>query len=107
MSISAVMRRMNEAAIKRGDAAYLDPVSRRPAVPHGIRSSFRDWVAERTSYPGEMAELALAHKISNAVEASYRRGDQFEKRRRMMSDWAAALRGEQRGQVVSLRSAGA
>ena len=57
-------------------------------VPHGFRSSFRDWCAERTTYPGELAELALAHAISSAVEAAYRRGTQFEKRRQMMSDWA-------------------
>lgn len=61
------------------------------AVPHGLRSTFRDWVAERTTYPGDMAEVALAHKISNAVEASYRRGDMIEKRRRMMLDWADFL----------------
>lgn len=59
-----------------------------PAVPHGFRSTFRDWVSERTSYPGDMAEMALAHAIGNAVEAAYRRGDMFEKRRRMMEDWA-------------------
>lgn len=107
MSISAVMRRMNAAAVERGDPGYLDPASHRPAVPHGLRSSFSDWCAERTSYPGEMRELALAHKISNAVEAAYRRGDQFEKRRRLMEDWSAALRGEGAGQVIPLRGAGA
>jgi hypothetical protein len=51
-----------------------------------------------------MAELALAHKIGNAVEAAYRRGDLFEKRRRMMADWAAFLRGEVIGDVVPLRA---
>ena len=105
MSISAVMRRMQEAAVTRGDTGYLDPASKRPAVPHGMRSSFRDWAAERTSYPGEMAELALAHRISSAVEASYRRGDQFEKRRRMMADWSAALRGDETATVIPLRGA--
>jgi hypothetical protein len=48
-------------------------------------------VAERTTYPGDMAEVALAHRISNAVEASYRRGDMIEKRRKMMIDWAYYL----------------
>lgn len=105
MSISAVMRRMQEAAVKRGDAGYLDPASKRPAVPHGLRSSFRDWAAERTSYPGEMAELALGHKIANAVEASYRRGDQIEKRRAMMADWAGFLAGRESGDVIPLRGA--
>jgi integrase len=55
---------------------------------HGFRSSFRDWAAERTSFPREVAEMALAHAIPNAVEAAYRRGDLFEKRRRLMDAWA-------------------
>jgi integrase len=55
---------------------------------HGFRSSFRDWAAERTSFPREVAEMALAHKIPDAVEAAYRRGDLFEKRRRLMDAWA-------------------
>ncbi len=57
-------------------------------VPHGFRSTFRDWVSERTNFPGEMAEVALAHTIGNAVEAAYRRGDQLEKRRTLMQAWA-------------------
>ena len=56
---------------------------------HGFRSSFRDWAAERTNFPREVAEMALAHAIPNAVEAAYRRGDLFEKRRRLMDAWAA------------------
>lgn len=54
---------------------------------HGFRSSFRDWAAERTNYPREAIELALAHKIGDKVEAAYRRGDLFEKRRRLMAEW--------------------
>src|SRR5262249_33238190 len=49
-------------------------------VPHGFRSSFRDWSAERTTFPSEVAEMALAHVVGNKVEAAYRRGDMFEKR---------------------------
>jgi integrase len=71
MTLSAVIRRMGA-----------------PCVPHGFRSSFRDWVSELTSYPSEMAEMALAHTINDKVEAAYRRGDLFEKRRQMMADWA-------------------
>lgn len=71
-TLLAVMRRMNVKA-----------------VPHGFRSTFRDWVAERTNYPNEVAEMALAHAIGNKVEAAYRRGDLFDKRKRMMEDWAA------------------
>lgn len=58
------------------------------AVPHGFRSTFRDWVAELTAYPGDLAEMALAHAIGDKVEAAYRRGDMFEKRRQMMQAWA-------------------
>lgn len=54
---------------------------------HGFRSAFRDWVAEETNYPGEVAEAALAHAIPNKVEAAYRRTDFLEKRRALMSDW--------------------
>lgn len=54
---------------------------------HGFRSTFRDWAAEQTAYPHEMAEMALAHTIDNKVEAAYRRGDLFKKRIRMMQDW--------------------
>jgi integrase len=58
------------------------------AVPHGFRSTFRDWASERTSYPPDVAEMALAHTIANKVEAAYRRGDLFDKRAEMMADWA-------------------
>jgi integrase len=55
---------------------------------HGFRSAFRDWAAECTGYSHEVAEMALAHTIGNAVERAYRRGDLFDKRRRLMADWA-------------------
>ncbi|MFZ4539647.1 tyrosine-type recombinase/integrase [Propionivibrio sp.] len=55
---------------------------------HGFRSTFRDWASERTSYPKDVAEMALAHSIGSKVEEAYRRGDLFEKRRLMMRDWA-------------------
>lgn len=57
---------------------------------HGFRSTFRDWAAEHTDFPSELAELALAHTIGNKVEAAYRRGDMFEKRRTLMEAWAEA-----------------
>jgi integrase len=56
-------------------------------TPHGFRSTYRDWAAEKTNYPGEVVEMALAHTIRNQVEAAYRRGDLFEKRRELMTDW--------------------
>ena len=106
MTLSATMKRMHEAEVAKGGAGFIDRTSKRPAVPHGLRSTFRDWVAERTNYPGDMAEVALAHKISNAVEASYRRGDMIEKRRRMMTDWADFMGGMvKRGKVVRIGAA--
>jgi len=59
-----------------------------PVTVHGFRSAFRDWAAETTAFPNHVAEMALAHTISSAVEASYRRGDLFEKRRELMAAWA-------------------
>lgn len=103
MTLSAAMKRMHEADVAAGGAGFVDRTSKRAAVPHGLRSTFRDWVAERTNYPGDMAEVALAHRISNAVEASYRRGDMIEKRRKMMDDWAGYLAGAVRsGNVVRI-----
>ncbi len=64
-----------------------------PAVPHGFRSTFRDWAAEETNHPREVVEAALAHVVQNKVEAAYARSDLFERRRRLMDDWAAYLDG--------------
>jgi integrase len=66
----------------------LDRMGRGDVTPHGFRSSFRDWAAERTSYPREVAEMALAHTVGDQVERAYRRGDLFEKRRQLMDGWA-------------------
>ena len=74
MALLAVMRRMEV-----------------DAVPHGFRSTFRDWVGERTDYPRELAEQALAHTLESKVEAAYRRGDALEKRRTMMQEWSDFL----------------
>ena len=74
------------------------------AVPHGFRSTFRDWCAEHTNYPREVAEMALAHAIGDKVEAAYRRGDLFEKRKLMMKEWATfcATSVPKKGTVVQL-----
>ena len=66
------------------------------AVPHGFRSSFRDWAAEETDHPREVVEAALAHTVRNPVEAAYARSDLFERRRRLMDDWAGYLAGRAR-----------
>ncbi|MDE2864017.1 MAG: integrase arm-type DNA-binding domain-containing protein [Gemmatimonadota bacterium] len=63
------------------------------AVPHGFRSSFRDWAAEKTDHPREVVEAALAHVVQNKVEAAYMRSDLFERRQTLMEEWAAYLAG--------------
>ena len=61
------------------------------AVPHGFRSTFRDWAGEESDHPREVIEAALAHVVQNRVEAAYARSDLFERRRRLMNDWARYL----------------
>lgn len=101
MALSACMKRINEAR----DGGYLDPRSGRPAVPHGLRSTFRDWAAERTEFERDMAEIALAHNVGSTVERAYRRGDMIEKRRQMMAAWARFLKGEAGAKVVKMEAA--
>jgi integrase len=72
---------------------------------HGFRSTFRDWASERTSFTREVCEMALAHAIGNKVEAAYRRGDLFEKRRKLMESWAAFCEPHTSAKVVPLRKA--
>ena len=86
MTLSAILKRME-----------ID------AVPHGFRSTFRDWVAEQTGYPREVAEQALAHGLKDKVEAAYQRGDLFDKRKRLMADWANFCNQPPAGQVVPIR----
>jgi integrase len=69
--------------------ATLRRMERDDLTTHGFRSTFRDWAAEQTSFPSEVAEAALAHVVGDKVEAAYRRGDLFEKRRRLMDAWDA------------------
>ncbi len=59
------------------------------ATVHGFRSTFKDWCSEQTAYPNELSEMAMAHTVSDKVEAAYRRGDMRDKRRRLMEDWAS------------------
>jgi integrase len=84
MALQAVMRRVHGG---REQGGYVDALSGRPAVVHGLRSTFRDWAVERTEYPSDMAEIALAHTVGSEVERAYRRSDMIEKRREMMADW--------------------
>ena len=73
---------------------------------HGFRSTFRDWASEQTSFPHETCEHALAHRISDKAEAAYRRGDQFEKRRALMTAWATFCK-PKAGNVVQLKKGSA
>lgn len=66
----------------------LERMGRSDLTVHGFRSTFRDWAAEQTAFPNEVVEMALAHAVANKVEAAYRRGDLFDKRRRLMDVWA-------------------
>jgi integrase len=70
---------------------------------HGFRSSFRDWASETTGFPHEVCEMALAHTITNKAEAAYRRGDLFEKRRKLMAAWAAYCATPKTAKVIQLR----
>jgi integrase len=89
--------------------ALLERMDRADLTAHGFRSTFRDWAAERTNYQREVIEMALAHAIDNKVEAAYRRGDLFEKRRALMAQWAkfcARIKRVGDGQVVPMRRGG-
>jgi integrase len=88
MALTAVMRRMDVNA-----------------VPHGFRSTFRDWCSEFTSYAHEVAEMALAHTIPNAVERAYRRGDLLAKRAKLMTDWARFLAAPASADVAPIKRA--
>ena len=70
---------------------------------HGFRSTFRDWAAEGTAFPGEVAEAALAHTVGNKVEAAYRRGDLFDKRRKLMEGWATYCAEGPQGDIIQFR----
>ena len=86
MSLIAVLRRMNV-----------------DATAHGFRSSFRDWVSEYTNHMSEVAEMALAHAVGDKVETAYRRGNLFEKRVLLMSDWAMFLGTKKAGRRTGRR----
>jgi integrase len=80
-------------------------MSRSDLTVHGFRSAFSDWAAERTAFAREVVEMALAHTIENKVEAAYRRGDLFEKRRQLMEAWATFCETPVANDVVPLRAA--
>jgi integrase len=85
MALEMVLRRMNVEG----------------ATVHGFRSSFRDWAGDKTSFPREVAEAALAHAIGDETEAAYRRSDALEKRRKLMDAWAAYCEPKAMGEKVT------
>jgi integrase len=105
MAMLELLRRMNAAREVAGLPRYTDPKQgNRDVVPHGFRSSFRDWAAERTNFPREVAEAALAHIEGDETERAYQRGDLFDKRRRLMTAWSEfCSKPAGNGEVVSLR----
>ena len=85
MAMTMLVRGMNDHYIVEG-------ATRRPCTVHGFRSTFRDWAGSATDYPRELAEEALSHRVGNAVERAYRRGDALERRRPMMEAWEGYLK---------------
>jgi len=92
-----------------GMSAALKRMKRADVTVHGFRSTFRDWCAEQTAFPREIAEAALAHVLSNKAEAAYQRGDLLERRRTLMDAWArfaaTAPRAKQASNVTPIRQA--
>jgi integrase len=86
--------------------ALLERMGRSDITVHGFRSTFKDWCAESTNYPGEVSEAALWHAVADKVEAAYRRGDLFKKRAAMMAAWASYCDAPRAGSVVPLSRGG-
>ena len=88
MTLSSITRKMHASELAAGGDGWKDAQTGRAITPHGFRSTFRDWAAEQTEWPREMAEIALAHSVGSEVERAYFRSDMLEKRRAMMQSWA-------------------
>jgi len=101
MTLSATMKRMHKSDIDAGGKGYLDATNGGAAVPHGLRSTFRDWAAER-GYERDMAELQLAHVVGSDAERAYRRSDMLERRRAMMDAWQRFLDGAEEQKIISM-----
>ncbi|MFP5302396.1 integrase arm-type DNA-binding domain-containing protein [Cobetia sp. SIMBA_158] len=90
-SMGDLIKRMHETSLKEGGQGFVDPTDGRVVVPHGFRSTLRDWMSERTATAHDVAESVLAHAIGNQTEAAYRRGDLLTKRAGVMKQWADFL----------------
>lgn len=106
-TLGKMMRVIHEADIAAGGKGFVDAKTGEQAVPHGLRSTFRTWVAERTSFDGDLAEVALFHKVGNKVAQAYNRADAVERRRAMMAAWGGFLEGRVPQKVVPLLEVGA
>lgn len=104
-TLGKMMRVIHEADLKAGGKGYVDAKTGEQAVPHGLRSTFRTWIAERTHFDGDLAEVALFHKVGSKVQQAYDRSEQVEKRRHMMAAWGDFLAGREPAKVVQLQGA--
>lgn len=93
MTLNKVMKLMHAANLEAGGVGYMDPEEGRRAVPHGFRSSFKDWARATSRYPDEVSELALAHVNSGKTRAAYARDELYEPRAAQMNDWACFCAG--------------
>ena len=94
MTLSKVMRDLHADAVADGQPGWLDETTGRPAVPHGLRSTFRTWAAERGEVQFEVAEAVLAHAVGGTVSLAYQRGNFFDQRRAVMGAWVSWLTGK-------------
>ena len=78
----------NAAREKAGLPCWVDPKQARDVVPHGFRSTFKDWAAEKTNFPDWVSEKAIAHLVGDETRRAYQRGDLFDKRRELMEAWS-------------------
>jgi integrase len=88
-AMAAVLDRMNEDRAKAGLPRWIDPKLNRDAVPHGFRSTFKDWAIDKTDFEDYVSEAALAHARGDKAEKAYARSKVIEKRRRLMDAWAS------------------
>lgn len=103
-TLSKMMREIHSADTKAGGKGFVDAATGEQAVPHGLRSTFRTWVSERTEFDGDMAEVALFHRVGSKVQQAYDRADMVERRRAMMRAWCDFLAGRAPQKVVALHA---
>jgi len=99
-AMAALVKRMHTTELKTGRDGWIDPTNGRRIVPHGFRSTFKDWCTENTDVADFISEMALAHKVGDEVRQAYQRSDLLVKRRRLMREWARHLGYAERGAKV-------